>query len=229
MAKIVNDSSPGGVDITSWCMLGDSANINDVSAVHPALMCELQDPSCTILIRAGTLYYDCNYVATRYFIIFNTTGDTHSIELPYKYEESHYAMYQALSNMLIGTIWCKNDDKIVILEDGPHYLRGYLAGMSTKITSTALYATLGIETLGCQEPNCTIPESALPASERELVGNSTMGELIEELSRYLTLSFFSNDLLLSTNGTNVTVHQTLPCNVYSYAWRNLVLAYAFSV
>lgn len=59
-----------------------------------------------------------------------------------------------------------------------------------------------------------------------LTRNLSLSDIIEEMSRNLTLSYFSDARYLSLNGTKTAVTTTMPINIYHYNVRNLVLAYA---
>ncbi|KAH7076916.1 hypothetical protein BKA63DRAFT_594509 [Paraphoma chrysanthemicola] len=61
-----------------------------------------------------------------------------------------------------------------------------------------------------------------------LTRNLNLGEIIEEMSRNLTLSYFSDARYLSPNGTEATVTTTMPVNVYYYNMQNLVIAYTIA-
>jgi hypothetical protein len=58
-----------------------------------------------------------------------------------------------------------------------------------------------------------------------LTRNLSFREVIEEMSRNVTLSYFSDARYLSPNNTEAAVTTTNPVNVYHYNIRNLVLAY----
>jgi hypothetical protein len=61
-----------------------------------------------------------------------------------------------------------------------------------------------------------------------LARNLSLREIIEEMSRNLTLGYFSDARYLSPNSTKVDVITTVPVNVYHYNIRNLVLVYAIA-
>jgi hypothetical protein len=77
---------------------------------------------------------------------------------------------------------------------------------------------------GVAEPKSDPIPSADPR-DIPLTRNLTLREIIEEMSRNLTLSYFSDARYLSPNDTKVVVTTTMPINVYHYNIRNLVLAY----
>jgi hypothetical protein len=56
-----------------------------------------------------------------------------------------------------------------------------------------------------------------------------MGQLIEELSRNLTLSLFSTDKTLSPLGFDTTVNVAVSANFYAYNAVNLLAAYAVAI
>lgn len=60
--------------------------------------------------------------------------------------------------------------------------------------------------------------------------NLSLGAMIEEMSRNLTLSFFSDPRYLSNNeSSKATVTTSELVNVYRYNMRNLILAYAIAI
>jgi hypothetical protein len=61
-----------------------------------------------------------------------------------------------------------------------------------------------------------------------LARNLSLREIIEEMSRNLTLGYFSDARYLSPNSTKAAVTTTVPVNVYHYNIRNLVLVYAIA-
>jgi len=70
------------------------------------------------------------------------------------------------------------------------------------------------------------PSDPLPSADPRdipLMRNLSLREIIEEMSRNLTLSYFSDARYLSPNSTEAAVTTTTP--VYHYNKRNLVLAY----
>jgi len=111
--------------------------------------------------------------------------------------------------------------------------QGLVFSIGTQITSTPLYTALKTNdsdivlstTEPCQQDGCGLLNSTIPPSEKALARGLKMGELIEELSRNLTLSLFSVERLLVQNGTTVMVVQTAT-NVYSYSLRYLINEYA---
>jgi hypothetical protein len=61
-----------------------------------------------------------------------------------------------------------------------------------------------------------------------LTRNLSLSEIIEEMSRNVTLSYFSDARYLSADQTNAAVTTTNPVNIYHYNMRNLVLAYSIA-
>ncbi|KAF1849050.1 uncharacterized protein K460DRAFT_415486 [Cucurbitaria berberidis CBS 394.84] len=73
------------------------------------------------------------------------------------------------------------------------------------------------------------PPPEVDMLDLKLSRNLTIGAIIEEMSRNMTLSYFTDARYLSFNSTTVSVTTTKSFNVYVYNVRNLVLAYAIAV
>jgi hypothetical protein len=76
------------------------------------------------------------------------------------------------------------------------------------------------------------PSNPVPSSDpldALLTRNLTLRELIEDMSRNMTISYLSDARYLSYNTTTVAVTTTNPINVYSYNARNLTLAYGVAI
>lgn len=80
---------------------------------------------------------------------------------------------------------------------------------------------------GIYPPSDPIP-SADPV-DIPLTRDLTLGAIIEEMSRNMTLSVFTDPRYLSYNSTTAVVTTSDPINVYSYNMRNLILAYAMAI
>ncbi|KAH7371716.1 hypothetical protein BKA66DRAFT_443910 [Pyrenochaeta sp. MPI-SDFR-AT-0127] len=62
----------------------------------------------------------------------------------------------------------------------------------------------------------------------EFVRNASLGDILEEMSRNMTLSYFTNSDFLSYNSVKPVVTEFELVNVYAYAARNLLLAYGIA-
>lgn len=103
-----------------------------------------------------------------------------------------------------------------------------IVSIRTRIIQTSLYAAL--KTNGQDTASADgIAEAAIPAAEIALTRGLTMGQLIEELSRNLTLSLFSADRTWSPLGANTTVYIAIDTNIYAYSESNLGLAYGVTI
>lgn len=103
-----------------------------------------------------------------------------------------------------------------------------MASARTRLLRTSLYAAL--KTNGGIEANASgIAEAAIPAAEKALTRGLTMGQLIEELSRNLTLSYFSSDSTWLPGGINTIVNVARTPNIYNYKSINLVGTYGLGV
>jgi hypothetical protein len=74
-----------------------------------------------------------------------------------------------------------------------------------------------------------IDKATIPAAEKVLTRGLTMRQQIEELSRNLTLSYFSSDSTWLPGGINTTVNVVRTPNIYNYNWINLVLTYTLAI
>ncbi|XPS71716.1 hypothetical protein M3J09_003893 [Ascochyta lentis] len=75
------------------------------------------------------------------------------------------------------------------------------------------------------------PHDSIPSADPldvSLSRNLTFSNIIEEMSRNVTLSYFTDARYLSYNSTTAAVTTTIPINVYDYNIRNLVLAYSIA-
>lgn len=66
------------------------------------------------------------------------------------------------------------------------------------------------------------------ARDIALTRNLSFGDIIDEMSRILTLTYFSDARYLSPNGTKSAFTTTNFINVYHYNQRNIILAYAIA-
>ncbi|KAF4635830.1 hypothetical protein G7Y89_g2260 [Cudoniella acicularis] len=173
-----------------------------------------------IWVKSDADYYSCELKDTSFNITFNATGNIQTINHPYDFQitglplkNGYYVHGQVLSNWLSGVVW------------------GMFEGMAstrTRLLQTSLYAAL--KTNGQIESNASgIAEAAIPAAEKALTRGLTMGQLIEELSRNLTLSYFSSDRTWLPGGINTTVNIGRTPNIYKYNSTNLAWAYGMAI
>jgi hypothetical protein len=173
-----------------------------------------------IWVKSDAEYYSCELKDTLFNVTFNATGNIQTINHPYDFqitdrplENGYYVHGQVMSNWLSGVVW------------------GMFQGMAsarTRLLQTSLYAAL--KTNGGIEANASgIAEAAIPVTEKALTRGLTMGQLIEELSRNLTLSYFSSDSTWLPGGINTTVNVARTPNIYNYNSTNLVWTYGLAV
>ncbi|CAO2650021.1 Nn.00g013130.m01.CDS01 [Neocucurbitaria sp. VM-36] len=72
------------------------------------------------------------------------------------------------------------------------------------------------------------PPPAVDDLDLRLSRNLTIGTIIEEMSRNMTLSYFTDARYLLYNSTSVQVTTTSTYNIYAYNVRNLILAYVIA-
>lgn len=173
-----------------------------------------------IWVKSDAEYYSCELKDTLFNVTFNATGNIQTINHPYDFQitdrplqSGYYVHGQVMSNWLSGVVW------------------GMFQGMAsarTRLLQTSLYAAL--KTNGGTDANASgIAEAAIPAAEKALTRGLTMGQLIEELSRNLTLSYFSSDSTWLPGGVKTTVNVARTPNIYNYNSTNLFLAYGLAV
>lgn len=176
--------------------------------------------SAYIWVKSDDDYYSCALEETLFNVTFNATGNLQTINHPYGFQytgqslkDGYYIHGQVMSNWLSGVLW------------------GMFQGMAsvrTRIIQTSLYAAL--KTNGQDTSTADgIAEPAIPAAEKALTRGLTMGQLIEELSRNLTLSLFSADRTWSPQGVNTTVNVAVNTNIYAYNSGSLALAYGLAI
>jgi hypothetical protein len=76
------------------------------------------------------------------------------------------------------------------------------------------------------------PSNPVPSSDpldALLTRSLTLRELIEDMSRNMTISYLSDARYLSYNTSAIAVTTTNPVNIYSYNARNLTLAYGVAI
>ncbi|CZR51150.1 uncharacterized protein PAC_01025 [Phialocephala subalpina] len=165
-------------------------------------------------------YYSCSLEDTRFNVTFNATETLQTINIPYSFnytgatlKDGHFVHGQVMSNWVSGVLF------------------GWDSGVTsfrTQIIRSSLYASL--KTNGKPQSGTDgIAETGIPASEKALANGLNMGQLIEELSRNLTLSLFSADVTWSPQGINTTVNIIANVNIYTYNVANLAMAYGIAI
>ncbi|KAK3988799.1 hypothetical protein QBC44DRAFT_397347 [Cladorrhinum sp. PSN332] len=165
--------------------------------------------------------YDCVLTDTEYSARFHYSASEsmQRVDPDYKFRwteddlhGSYFAVGNALANFLTGAI------------------RTYTAGSGmvphrTRVTESAVFGALNFNPLpGSAAPG--LSGRVLTPDVRALARNKTVGELVEELSRNLTLSLFSAEKVLDWNSRTANVTISSQANVYSYGSRNLIITYA---
>ncbi|KAK3990495.1 hypothetical protein QBC44DRAFT_238980 [Cladorrhinum sp. PSN332] len=164
--------------------------------------------------------YDCILTDTEYSVRFrySVSEQVQRVDPDYDFtwtEEDLYGSYFATANVistfLTGAIMAGSMESEMIL-------------FRSRIPESALFGALNLNPV----PNRRMPglsEQELIPEIRALARGKTVGELIEELSRNLTLSLFSAGRVLS-NSTIAAVTITSSANVYLYGAKILIVTYA---
>ncbi|KAF4631466.1 hypothetical protein G7Y89_g6667 [Cudoniella acicularis] len=176
--------------------------------------------------RANNAQYICTIHNTSFDVTFTTLGDRQRIDQHYHWawEESMAsleaqlfgAVMTPISDLVIGAVGlitqsCDSDPKC-----GGSHARIRRVIMTNTIASSAIPETLNV--YSANSSNANAPFS-----------NMSTAELIEDLSRNMTLSLFSLDSMLSSTPQNVTVRVSSQLNVFAYNSRNLLLPYGLSL
>ncbi|KAK5996953.1 hypothetical protein PT974_02301 [Cladobotryum mycophilum] len=171
-------------------------------------------------IWAQNVTYDCVLTDTEYNVHFyySASEGAQRIKPEYNFRwteddlyGSYFAIANAIANLLSGV------------------MRGYRTGImsyKTRMAETAVFSGLKASPGPYEAPSSRLSTLVLPPDIKALARNKSVGELVEELSRNVTLSLFSADKVLSENGTEAMVNTTFAVNVYSYNRRNLLITYA---
>ncbi|KAK4085596.1 uncharacterized protein Triagg1_586 [Trichoderma aggressivum f. europaeum] len=167
-------------------------------------------------VWAQNITYDCVLTDTEYStrFFYSTSEQAQRIDPEYSFkwtEEDLYGSYfylaDALANLLGGAV------RVVG--------KGIMA-YKTRVIDTGIFGALKAESTN--NASSGLLPKLLAQDSRALARNKTVGELIEELSRNITLSVFSLDQMLIQNDTMVKVSSDV--NVYSYNRRVLIITYA---
>ncbi|KAL8679784.1 MAG: hypothetical protein Q9186_003949 [Xanthomendoza sp. 1 TL-2023] len=195
----------------------------------------------------------CSLYETNYRLRFQSTGTVQKIRVensqlvrpvPDDALDSYVSIIQSLVNMLTGTLgpWTSSHvcdytksssiwDKFTSSESKKNCT--IISSFRTRIWATILIGAIDMEgETGLKMPLKFSPHNAhtvFSAEDKILTRNKTLGSLIEELSRNLTINLFSNRQFLNMTGykTNVTTWSTY--NIYRYASRNLFLSYGIAI
>ena len=208
------------------------------------------DTANALWLRFGDERLSCSVQKTRYRLDFDARNPLTTLK---SYSYTQQGVFDADSPDNIGSIVAIQP--LLDILRGSTYMSGRWCFLSqqqmtkcttalsyvvsqTSIHETALTAMVSLKAaeirsktwevarnqgMGVAAPNDPLP-SADPR-DMPLMRNLSLREVIEEMSRNLTLSYFSDARYLSPNGTEAAVTTTTPVNVYHYNKQNLVLAY----
>ncbi|CAN9173861.1 unnamed protein product [Alternaria alternata] len=184
-----------------------------------------------LVIRLAKEDYTCALKNTSYNVQFRSSTEQTSLELVSfnsqdidpSYDMTYGAVGMAIANILTGTYY-------FTASRGGGYqdvTMMYLFSARTSIGATALMGLVN-EALDPQLPGQG-NYVKLPAADLALTKNKTLGEMVEELSRNVTLSFFSDTRLRAntTYTTNITTETQI--NIYAYNAHNLWIAYGVAI
>ena len=206
-------------EFTNSC-IGGTSSLNGTVFYCDGMAANYPGSSTLIWIMTLDEHYSCSLEDTHFSVTFNGSGAFQSILHPYDFEytnqppeDSYYVYGQVISNWLNGVLW--GVDQGVV-------------SARTRIMQTSIYAALKTNNQSLANQN-GIAEAAIPPAEKALTRGLTVAQLIEELSRNLTLSFFSADRTWSASGIDTTVNWFLDGNYYSYNFATLALAYGLAI
>ncbi|KAK9425359.1 hypothetical protein SUNI508_13095 [Seiridium unicorne] len=175
-----------------------------------------------IWVWAQNATYDCILTDTEYDVAFSysLSENTQRVDPHYEFRwtgndlyGSYFPIADAVANLLGGSV------------------RGLFTGITsykTRVSETAIFGALKADTSSQYATNSGLSPGILTFDIKDLAHNKSVGQLIEELSRNVTLSLFSADKILSLDNTTTTVTTTANVNVYSYNRPNLILTYAIT-
>ncbi|KAK0760877.1 LOW QUALITY PROTEIN: hypothetical protein N5P37_005816 [Trichoderma harzianum] len=153
-------------------------------------------------VSAQNVMYDCVLTDTEYStrFFYSTSEQAQRIDPEYSFkwtEEDVYDSYFYLADALA-----------TLLGGAVRVFGKGIMAFKTRVTDTAIFGALNVESTKYHSPDLS----------------PSVGELIEELSRNITLSVFSLDQMLIQNDTMVRISSDV--NVYSYNRRVLIITYA---
>ncbi|KAK4059600.1 hypothetical protein Trihar35433_10647 [Trichoderma harzianum] len=162
------------------------------------------------------------FICTRFFYSTSEQAQRIDPEYSFKWTEedvhgSYFYLADALATLLGGAVR--------VLEKG-------IMAYKTRVTDTAIFGALKAESTN--NASSGLLPKLLAQDLSALARNKTVGELIEELSRNITLSVFNLDQILAPNKTcnhrrihnDTMVRISSDVNVYSYNRRVLIITYA---
>lgn len=200
------------------CVAEQSA-INGSNFICMGMAADTAETPPYIWVQADSDYYSCTLEDTFFNVTFNVSGNIQTIDHPYSFrytgkalQPGFYVLGQVMTNWLSGVVW--------------GFYHG-LESVRTQILQTSLYAAL--KTTTNETSIGGIVASAIPPVEKALTRGLTMGQLIEELSRNLTLNLFSTDRTWSPQGANATVNIVENANIYAYNAENLAISYGRAI
>lgn len=172
---------------------GDGSGVQCEGINPSALQNDYSDPNAQI-VNNGRLWFwtkaqtlDCTLKVTSFRANFSTNGGQQVIDSSYTFNYtdqpvfgSHFAIAQSISNVLTGGI------------------RGFQGGLfsyKTSVAQTALLGALPVSNAS-DSTQSGLPSSVLTPAVIALARGKTVGELIEELSRNVSLSLFSASEIL---------------------------------
>ncbi|KAK6065955.1 hypothetical protein SCUP234_12318 [Seiridium cupressi] len=173
-------------------------------------------------VWAQNATYDCILTDTEYDVGFSysLSENTQRVDPQYDFRwtgndlyGSYFPIADAVANLLGGSV------------------RGLFTGITsykTRVSETAIFGALKADTSSQYATNSGPSPAILTSDIKDLAHNKSVGQLIEELSRNVTLSLFSADKILSLDNTTTMVTTTANVNVYSYNRQNLILTYAIT-
>ncbi|PHH88918.1 hypothetical protein CDD83_6880 [Cordyceps sp. RAO-2017] len=198
--------------------------------------------SFPFLLRAQEERLACSIQNTSYVVTFRSDGDHQTtlhpstfqwegrVDLLYPEYDGHSTrtnyslMAEALTSLLSGIV--------VKYRDGGD-ISFSLLNLQTQVMETALIGALNISQAisanwGPKDQDAYW-SSRIAEQDRALARNMTLGPLVEELSRNVTLGLFSDSRFWSKNGTVATVKQVQSVNRWHYQKTNLWLAYSIAI
>ncbi|KAI5464468.1 hypothetical protein BGZ63DRAFT_503248 [Mariannaea sp. PMI_226] len=197
--------------------VGGKTSLKNVSTVFPGF--EYYNYG-RIWVWAQNDTYDCILTDTEYDVGFSYSVSEKAQRINPNYSfrwtdndlyGSYFPIANAISNLLGGAI------------------RGYTTGImsfNTRVSETAIFGAFRADTKAKQATPSGLAPVLLPPDIKALAQNKSVSELIEELSRNVTLSLFSAEKILSLNENKAVVNTTSGVNMYVYNTRILVLTYA---
>ncbi|EGX88109.1 hypothetical protein CCM_09245 [Cordyceps militaris CM01] len=209
----------GADDFARDCVLGGAVCSDDPRGRSRPLVMRLREKSYACLLR------NTSYSARFHSSLLQTTVEliAHKWQdMDTSYDPTYGVVGKAIAKMLTGAYYfsleLKGEGKDVIMR---------LGSARTSIDSTALMGALEdrVNNAYYKEIFKTSPKDAA------LTSNSSLGDLVEELSRNITLSLFSSTRLWANKtdwyDTMVTFDRSI--NIYRYNAQNLWIAYGVAI